>query len=422
MMRMTKCLAVAAVLVLMAACSDDDDDAADSSTTVVATTTMTSAPPTTSAPVTTAAVSTTTEETSTTIAPAETTTEVPDSASASTSAPPGTTAPAIAPEWVMHDAPEDCMCADGSPFEFWSRTDDPERVMLYFQGGGACFSAGTCSFTDGSYDPTVDASDDPAGANGVLDFDNPDNPFAGWSVVYVPYCTGDVHLGDTTTEYAPDLTVEHNGFPNAMAGLDFLVENFPDAAHVFVTGSSAGGIPSPLFGGLASDRLPDAEIAVLADASGGYQSVPGINAAIGSLWGTVNNIPDWPETSGIPIEQWGVPDQFVYAGRHDPDIRMARYDNAWDETQREFAAATGMGEPPLPQVLDLNEALVESAGVDLSVYVAPGEMHTILLRPDVYTLTVAGVPFVDWLTEFVQGGVPGDVHCEDCEPPAGVSP
>lgn len=183
----------------------------------------------------------------------------------------------------------------------------------------------------------------------------------------------------------------------------------------------APAVPSPLFGGLVSDRLPDAEIAVLADAAGGYQSVPAINGAIGVLWGSAEHIPDWPETSGITAEAYGVPDLFVYAGQHDPEIRMARYDRAWDEVQRAFAGATGLGDVPLPDVLEQNEELVESAGVDLSVYVAPGEDHVVLVSNDLYTLTVEGVSFIDWLTRHVEGEVPGDVRCVDCQPPASVT-
>jgi hypothetical protein len=191
---------------------------------------------------------------------------------------------------------------------------------------------------------------------------------------------------------------------------------------VFVTGSSAGGIPAPLFGGLVSDRLRDAEVAVLADASGGYQSVPAINSAIGSLWGTGEHIPEWPETAGLTPEDYGVPDLFVFAGRHDPDIRFARYDNAWDEVQRSFGDATGMGDVRLPEVLDRNEELVESAGVDLATYVAPGDDHTILLEPDLYELDVEGVSLLDWLTRFVAGEKPDDVECVDCETPPDAEP
>ena len=138
------------------------------------------------------------------------------------------------------------------------RPADPEKVVLFFQGGGACFSADSCSFTDGTYKATTDAGDDPSNGTGVWDLDDPRNPLAGYSIVFVPYCTGDVHLGDATTEYAPGLTVQHKGYVNAIAAVDHLVSTFPAAREVVVTGESAGSIPSPFYAGLLSDRLPDA--------------------------------------------------------------------------------------------------------------------------------------------------------------------
>ena len=78
-------------------------------------------------------------------------------------------------EWVEHETGDDCRCADGSEFTYWSRTADPDRVLLYFQGGGACFSPETCSFTDGTY--LVQASfgaaeEGGAGGSGIFDFTN----------------------------------------------------------------------------------------------------------------------------------------------------------------------------------------------------------------------------------------------------------
>ncbi|MEZ5165654.1 MAG: hypothetical protein R2695_03880 [Acidimicrobiales bacterium] len=87
---------------------------------------------------------------------------------------------------------------------------------------------------------------------------------------------------------------------------------------------------------------------------------------------------------------------------------MARYDNAFDETQEFFSSLVG-GDQSLLDVLEANEALVEDVGIDLDVYIA-GALHTILGRPDVYTLEVEGVSFLDWLSTFVSGGDPGDVR------------
>lgn len=325
-----------------------------------------------------------------------------------------TTAPE--PEWVMQEGGEECVCADGSDFVYFSRVDDPERVLLYFQGGGACFTAETCRFEDGTYKADTGPDDNPEGGEGIFDLDHPGNPFAGWSMVFVPYCTGDVHIGDATTVYAEGLTVEHNGFPNAMAAYRHLVETFPDATEVVVAGSSAGGVPAPIFAGYASDDLPDARVTALSDASGGYPSTPLVNTTIGSLWGAFRNVPDWPEAAGVTPEAFGIPDLFVLAGRHDPDIVFGRYDNAYDQVQRSFSALAGIT-GGLPEMLDLNEQRIEGAGVDLSVYVAPGEEHTILTRPELYDLTVEGRPFLDWVRTLIGGDPPGDVRCVDCGAP-----
>jgi hypothetical protein len=379
-------LVFAASALLAAACASDDPatetaDAASETTTTGAPATTTIAAPTTT----------------TTVAPEQTT----------------TAAPADDGEWVAHEAPDDCMCADGSDYWIQSRTADPEKVMLYFQGGGACFTEAMCQFEDGTYKVTTGPDDHPA-ATGIFDFDDPENPFADWSVVHVPYCTGDVHIGDATTTYG-DLTIEHNGFVNASFGLDFLTEQFPDATHVFVTGSSAGGVPAPLFGAFAADAYPEADVAALSDASGGYASNPPTNEFIGDLWDTFTNVPEWPELEGITAAEWGIPDLFRFAGQHAPDLRLARYDNAWDEVQVSFSAMAGL-DGGLLEVLEVNEANTEAAGVDLPVYVAPGYTHTILQRPELYDLEVEGVAFVDWLSDFVAGTDPGDVKCTECGP------
>lgn len=328
-------------------------------------------------------------------------------------------ADAAGPEdWVEHEAAEGCQCADGSEFTFWSRTADPDKVVLFFQGGGACFSAETCSFTDGTYQVQASgaqvANDAPTG---IFDFANEDNPLRDWSFIFVPYCTGDVHIGDNVHEYADDLTVAHVGYRNARSALDHLVAEFGDADEVLVTGSSAGGVPSPLMAGLLSDELPDAEIAALADASGAYPDNPAVNAGIGSLWGTFANVPDWEVNEGLAPEEWSIPGLFVQAGLHDPQIRMARYDNAWDEVQQQFTSLAGLSVDDLPDLLTGNEAQIEAAGVPVASYLAAGTDHTILGSDALYTLETEGVAFLDWLTRFVAGEEVEDVACTDCGSP-----
>ena len=174
----------------------------------------------------------------------------------------------------------DCQCSDGSEFSFWVRRADPRKVVLYLQEGGACFSAETCAPARELYDTEIGTEDDPAGKGGIFDFADERNPFADYSVVYVPYCTGDVHIGDTTTQYAPGLTVHHKGYVNGGAALHRLASAFPASDRTSsCIGESAGSIAAPLYAGLVADRLPDARVTA---SRRGRARTPTLRASTGS--------------------------------------------------------------------------------------------------------------------------------------------
>ena len=129
-------------------------------------------------------------------------------------------------EWVEFEGGPEAVCADGSQPAFFERVADPERVVLYFEGGGGCWSEETCRFDgpDKAYTSSSEwVADSLPERGGLFDFANPENPLADHSWVYVPYCTGDLHLGDVTRVYGDDLIVEHRGAVKARTALDHLV-------------------------------------------------------------------------------------------------------------------------------------------------------------------------------------------------------
>lgn len=344
----------------------------------------------------------------------------PVSASTSATSTAATSAePSAEPVWTLHEAGTDCMCADGSPYTFSTRSGDPSKVLIYFQGGGACFSEAACNFETGTFKPTTGPNDRPSNDSaGIWDVSNPANPFADWTVVFMPYCTGDIHRGNAEAVYSDTLTVQHRGGVNARHSVDYVSAEFPSAERIFVTGSSAGGVPTPWIAGLMADEFPDADVAALADSSGGYSRTPDVTRVIGGIWGVTNALPDWPEIAGLPDGEVTPPDLFKYAGLHAPDLRLARFDFAWDDEQVAFAAVAGLP-GGMREVLDANEALSEDAGVRLDVYVAAGTEHTILARKEMYSLVTDDVLFIDWLTAFVDGEALGDVICDGaCGRPA----
>jgi hypothetical protein len=386
-------LLVITAAVAIAACSSSGDDAAVSTDEA-----------TTAAPV------------ESTLSPATTEPEAPaTSASPETTEVPLTTDAEVVTvgQWVAIPGGDDCRCSDGSPFELWERPADPTKVVLYFQGGGACFSAETCAPDSGTYTPnlTIGAAPD---FGGIFDETNPENPLAGHSIVYVPYCTGDVHLGDRVNEYSDTVTIDHNGFPNARKGLDTVLANYPDVEQLVVVGASAGSIPTPAFAGLAADVLTDTEIVTFGDSSAAYPDVPALNAGIGAVWGVLENVPDWPANEGLTPEEWSFPGLYVQAGTQHPDITFARFDYAYDQVQASFAALAGIQADDLVTFIDQTEADIEAAGVPVASYVAPGDAHTIVMSDEFYDMEVEGVRLVDFLTTLVAGDVPADVRCTEC--------
>jgi hypothetical protein len=299
-------------------------------------------------------------------------------------------------EWKKVVPGGDCACADGSEFAVWERRADPTRVVLFLDGGGACYDAETCAFTrlgaggEANYDWSI-YGEDPSQEHGIFDFTRADNPFDDYSFIYVPSCTGDAHLGDVTRKYSPRLTVEHKGYVNGTAALGYLAESYPHAAQVVVVGKSVGSIAAPIYGGVASDLLPDAQITVFGGQSGHIPDDPDLNAEIfGQRWGAYANMPDWEVNHGLTARDWGAPRFWIQAGLHDPDIVLARFDYAYDQEAAGGGQVTGVDPSDQLAVIDANEAAIEDTGVVLHSYTAPGNGHGIFEWPRFYEIEVNG--------------------------------
>ena len=314
---------------------------------------------------------------------------------------------------------DSCACADGSEFFYHIREQNPAEVVFYLGPGGACFNSATCDFENGTYRPNILDKHHPDNYGGIFDFDNPANPLRDHSFVYVPYCTGDVHLGDNTKDYNDDLQVRHNGYINASVAMDTMKKRFPKAEHVVVAGSSAGSAATPLYAGIAADMFPEAAITVISDASGSYPSTPVVNTVVGqNNWGTASSIQDWPVNEGMTPAKWGLVELYIQAGKHAPRIRFARFNHAFDIQQQTFTALAGFNADEVDKAIIGNGETIEDADVNIMDYLAPGEKHTILDHAGMYTLETEGVPFLSWLTDILkleeEDEDVADVICQSC--------
>ena len=175
---------------------------------------------------------------------------------------------AHAAKWFAWEAVElpaatGASCGNGTPYRFFiNRTPFTSKTVVMFEGGGACWDQAACK--GGTL---LDAANpDGIPANYMSDFNKMAKlglvtPFTArihplqavqtqsWNIVYVPYCTGDVHTGNQVNVYtdsnpAQPLTYFHRGDKNGQALAAWLKANLPRPDHLLVTGFSAGGVGS----------------------------------------------------------------------------------------------------------------------------------------------------------------------------------
>jgi hypothetical protein len=172
--------------------------------------------------------------------------------------------------------PDGAVCSDGSQYKFFvnftTRSDD---LLVMFEPGGACWDYESCSGgLRGAANPHGIPDDHMSNAQYLnLLRRTDDNPARDYNLVFVSYCTGDVHAGDKVATYddpagGPALTYRHVGLANSLKVVDYLQERFPSIPRLFVTGCSAGGIGALQNYAFLRNGLTGAQCGYLLDDSG----------------------------------------------------------------------------------------------------------------------------------------------------------
>ncbi len=311
-------------------------------------------------------------------------------------------------------------CSDGSPYRFYVRPGDADKLMVYLQGGGACWFRQNCDpAMKPSYTINLDGRH-PEQADGVFNFTRTDNPLRNHTVVYAPYCSGDVHLGERDTSYPPvsgatePLTVRHRGFANMQAVLDWTFANIRRPESIVVAGSSAGSIPSPYYATLVAQHYSDADVLQLGDGSGGYRREVSNNFPYES-WNTLKGLQRTPAFAHLNDDSFSYEALYVGAAKATPRIRLAAYDAAEDDVQKQFLALTGARGVSLRELIRLNQADIRAGAPGFRSFIAGGASHTILGRDYFYTFKVGDRTFRDWFADLVNGVAVKDVACTACE-------
>lgn len=319
----------------------------------------------------------------------------------------------------------DGLCSTGTPFQFYAKISDASNnLLIYFNGGGACWFGQACDLSSepNIHSPFADMdANNPRLAEGIFDTENPENPFADYDMVFIPYCTGDVHIGGGERNYSYQnaageevrYTAHHNGYENSMTSLNWIYENFTALDNIVVAGSSAGAIGASFYSGLIAEHYSSAPVVLLADAAGGYRTplLPITHKA----WNTASILPDWSEYAGETNDTLTFEDFYIASGKHSPNLRLAQYNAIEDEVQKNFTYV--IGDPPgsfsLPLRILTSYQEIEGALEEFFSYTAGGPVHTILRSNIFYDYEVENTRFVDWVAQLIEGSPVRDISCVD---------
>jgi cysteine-rich repeat protein len=329
-------------------------------------------------------------------------------------------APVEAPplEWTYVEVPgTQCMNGDPAGFGISINPDSPD-VLIYLEGGGACFND-ACDFTAFSV-PFIPPPD------GIFNRNNPANPVRAWSMVYVPYCTGDIHGGDKDTMLGGQIR-HFKGYTNIATYLELWGATFPEATRVLLTGISAGGFGAGLNFAQVAEALGPGRQMVLVDDSGPPLSndviPPCLQQTFRDVWGLDETViaacgADCADPNDFAT---GV---LAHVASAYPDAHLAVFSNTADLVIRAFMGfgwGNGQydeceGTPVIVPadvyedgLLDLKATYETRASTFLVGQTRFaynfGQNHTVLRSPSFWTTVIDGTSVAEWLGEVIDGQV-----------------
>lgn len=259
-------------------------------------------------------------------------------------------------------------CLRGTPYRASWRAGNGEDLMLFFQGGGACWSDFCFAIEEAGADmPALDV------------FDPVASPVGTWDTMYLPYCDGSLFAGDIDIDDDGDGEADrlHRGLANLSAALDAAHDRAPAPRRILIAGSSGGGFGTLLAPALVRRLWPGVPIDVMNDAGVGIAR-PGDDAFVDGLldeWGVDGLV---PESCADCIAGGHLTGLVGWALGEDPNLRVGAFSSTRDAViagiflrvpgeQFEAALRTELG--------GLHERFPER----YQPFIVAGDLHTALL-------------------------------------------
>jgi hypothetical protein len=289
---------------------------------------------------------------------------------------------------IYHYDLSDCRCLLGTDYVLMARKgSESTKTVLWMEGGGACFP--------GRDECTKEAVVSPLKMKFGLASSNPHNPVKDWNYIYVPYCDGSIHLGDSDADYDNNGQPDHWhwGLKNTTAAVRLMKELFPQSREILVAGCSAGGYGTLGTTPIVRLQFPQANLYVLNESGLGL-----MNPALYDTYAAAYRI--WNITPLFPPDCPLCGQQLIYIYpwmlARDPYLRVGVFSSYGDAT---FSANWEMA----PQdfkilLLDASAAARADYPDRFHRYFIEGSQHCVLD----YSYEVDGVTIWDWISYMLE--------------------
>ncbi|MBR2717063.1 MAG: hypothetical protein IKD79_04930 [Oscillospiraceae bacterium] len=342
-------------------------------------------------------------------------------------------AAAIDPDAWLEIAPEGAVTGAGEPLTTRIRVGSENKVVVFFYGGGISYDETTASrpYTGRRIDRETgfyaDSAENyiPAFCGLGLGSRQPDNPFRDWSIIVIPYTTGDFHVG--TGDYAfptadgGERVLHQHGYTNYRAVMDEALGYIGSAPEeLLVAGWSAGGYGAAILAEeLMTDYFPEAgHVTVCVDSA--LLILDNYPEIFREVWQAPEEITEKIRSNNLVVdflsalyESHGDSVTYLYTGSL-RDGALAKYQNYFDTgvfsvSNRSAGLYTGclreMVRRLREEVPTIGIYLFDRLPFSWLPWMSRLTQHTVLETQSVYWKLSGGRSVISWLNDAVNGRV-----------------
>ncbi len=324
------------------------------------------------------------------------------------------------------------LSGDGSEYYIYVKIADPEKLCIFFSGGGVAWNEYTAArpVTGGKvaaglpnyYWNNLRPFTQIMNINiGITDISSDKNPFKDWSFVVITYATGDFHVGNNDYPYkaedGSDDVLHFHGYTNFLESMKISKKLFDNPSRILIAGNSAGAFAVPaLAGEIIDDYYPDAKSITLFSDSGQLlyknwrKTAKNIWQAKEPIWKAIHseNITlDWYKSL---YAKYGDRLRYLYSSS-DHDYLLSAYYN--DIINSKYETDQDIQEEYHRQLIDMVKELKKltpAFGIFINNWKIPlvtmgGTVHTSVRELHFTAFTQNGISMAKWLQDAVDGKV-----------------